>query len=246
MSYILIETAAFTPKAALVAANNGADRIELCSGFAEGGLSPSVGTIELVRESVSIPFHVLTRPRVGDFVYDNTELLAIEKEIQICKKMGVNGVVIGVLNRDATINTEALKRLIDVARPMSVTFHRAFDQCVDPLQELQRLIGCGVERVLTSGCENSVMEGLPMLQQLVEAAKDKIIILPGGGITPDNAKNIINTLGVKELHLSGKKRVESPMQGLTTLSLCSPGEVKDFSWYECNGENIAAVKKAFE
>ncbi|MDP4201232.1 MAG: copper homeostasis protein CutC [Bacteroidota bacterium] len=246
MSYILIETAAFTPNAALVAANNGADRIELCSGFAEGGLSPSVGTIELVRESVSIPLHVLIRPRVGDFVYDTTELLAIEKEIQICKKMGVNGVVIGILNGDTTINTEALKRLIDVARPMSVTFHRAFDQCVDPLQELQKLIDCGVDRVLTSGCKNSVMEGLPMLQQLVEAAKDKIIILPGGGINPGNAKIITETLGVKELHLSGKKRVESPMQGLTALSLCSPSEVKDFSWYECNGENITAVKQLFD
>ena len=110
MSYILIETAAFTPNAALVAANSGADRLELCSGFAEGGLSPSVGTIELVRESVSIPVHVLIRPRVGDFVYNDTELLAIGKEIRICKKMGINGVVIGILNTNTTINTDALKR----------------------------------------------------------------------------------------------------------------------------------------
>jgi Uncharacterized protein involved in copper resistance len=246
MSYIYIETAAFTPNAALDAANNGADRIELCSGFAEGGLSPSVGTIELVRESVSIPVHVLIRPRVGDFVYDRIELLAMEKEILTCKKMGVSGVVIGVLNGDTSINTEALKHLIDVARPMSVTFHRAFDQCAMPLDELQKLIDCSVNRVLTSGCKNSVMEGLPMLQQLVKTAGDKIIVLPGGGINPGNAKTIAETLGVKELHLSGKKLVESPMQGLSSLSLCSPNEVKDFSWYECNGENIRAIKKAFE
>lgn len=246
MSDIIIEVAAFTPTAALTAIRNGADRIELCSGFAEGGLSPSVGTIALVRESASIPLHVLIRPRVGDFVYNDIELLAIKKEILACKQMGIDGVVIGTLNKDGTVNTEALKRLMDAARPMSVTFHRAFDQCPEPLRELHRLMENGVDRVLTSGCQSSAEKGLPLLQQLVQEAGSRIVILPGGGITPGNAKRIVGILHVNEIHLSGKSLVHSPMEGITRLSLCSPEELRDFSWYECNGQNIQAVKQCFE
>lgn len=246
MNSPLIEVASFTPNAALTAAKHGADRIELCSGFAEGGLSPSIGTIELVRESLDIPIHVLIRPRVGDFIYDKFELQAIKNEIKACKKLNINGVVIGTLKNDASIDTEALKELIDAAEPLSFTFHRAFDQCTDPMKALQKLIDCGVDRVLTSGCRNSALEGLEMLKELVTFANNRIIILPGGGINPTNAKTITDTLRIKEIHLSGKKEVLSPMFGLNALSLCSPNEVKDFSWYECNGENIESVKRAFE
>ena len=244
MSSILIEVAAFTPTAALVAAENGANRIELCSGFAEGGLSPSIGSVSLVRERIDIPLHVLIRPRVGDFVYNKYELLAIEKEIIAYKQLGVNGVVIGVLNSNATININALKRLIEVARPMSVTFHRAFDQCLTPLKELEKLIDCGVDRVLTSGCKPSVIEGIDTLKQLIKVADNHIIILPGGGVSPDNAKEIVQTLGIAELHLSGKIMTNSPMKELPIeVSLCSPSELLDFSWYECDGNKILAMRQ---
>ncbi|MBP1616470.1 MAG: copper homeostasis protein CutC [Bacteroidetes bacterium] len=242
----LIEVATFTPNGALTAAQNGAGRIELCSGFAEGGLSPSIGTVALVRELTELPIHVLIRPRVGDFVYNKNELVSIEKEIIYYKQLGVNGIVVGVLTDTGTTNTAAMKRLVEIAKPMSVTFHRAFDQCKKPLQELCKLIDCGVDRILTSGCKPSVMEGIDTLKMLVEAAQDKIIILPGGGISPANAKFILESLGVNELHLSGKMKVYSPMQNFASaISLCSPAEVQDFCWHECDGQKIQAIKQLF-
>lgn len=247
MLNLLIETAAFTPNGAITAAKNGANRIELCSGFAEGGLSPSIGTVTLVRENIEIPIHVLIRPRIGDFVYDRNELSAIEKEIRFYKDLGINGVVIGVLTADGKIDIKALKHLVEVAYPMSVTFHRAFDQLTDPFGELQKLIDCGVHRVLTSGGKPTVMEGIETIQSLVEKAKNQIIILPGGGISPDNAKQIIETLGVKEVHLSGKVKVKSEMANKSTkVTLCSPSELEDFSWYECDGKKIQAVRTLFD
>jgi len=244
---VLIEVAAFTPTAALTAAGGGADRIELCSGFAEGGLSPSIGSVALVRERINIPLHVMVRPRAGDFVYNPDELSAMEKEIVYYRQSGVNGVVLGILNADRTVDIEAMKRLIDIARPMSVTFHRAFDQCADPFRELALLIDCGVDRILTSGCKPSVMEGLDLLGKLVESAGNALIILPGGGVSATNAMQIVNRLGVKEIHLSGKQMVTSTiLNPPADLTLCSPGEVYDFRWYECDPDQIKAVKKSLE
>jgi copper homeostasis protein len=243
MSSILIEVAAFTPSSALSAALGGADRIELCSGYAEGGLSPSIGSVAFVREHLNIPIHVMVRPRVGDFVYRHNELQAMEKEILFYKQSGVNGVVLGILTEQGEINIEAVKRLVNAARPMSVTFHRAFDQCVDPLRAVDHLITCGVDRVLTSGGKSSVPEGLDMLKQLITHAGNALTILPGGGISAGNVHQIITQLGVKEIHLSGKTWVQSPMKHSTsTISLCSSGEVYDFQWYECDATNIKTVK----
>jgi copper homeostasis protein len=243
MSSIHIEVAAFTPSSALSAAQGGADRIELCSGFAEGGLSPSVGSVALVREKLTIPIHVMVRPRVGDFVYHDHELSAMEKEILFYKQLGVNGIVLGVLTKNGEVDTEAVKRLINAARPMSVTFHRAFDQCIDLLRALDDLIGCGVDRILTSGGKPSVPEGLDILKQLIAHAGDALIILPGGGISAGNVSGIVTQLGVKEIHLSGKKWVNSPMTtSASQVSLCSPGEVYDFQWYECDATKIKTVK----
>ncbi len=243
---MFVEIAAFTPSSALTAARNGADRIELCSGYAEGGLSPSAGTVAFVRDQITIPLHVMVRPRVGDFVYNNDELQAMEKEILYYKQLGVNGVVFGVLNEKGEINLKAVKQLIAVARPMSVTFHRAFDLCVNPLKELDKLIAAGADRVLSSGCKPSVPEGLDNLEQFVKHADNKIIILPGGGISSSNAKQIVQRLGANELHLSGKQLVKSPMSGYASnISLCSPGEIYDFQWFECNPEKITEIKRIF-
>ncbi len=244
MSSILIEVAAFTPSSALSAAQGGAGRIELCSGYAEGGLSPSIGSVAFVREHLDIPIHVMVRPRVGDFVYHHNELQAMEKEILFYKQSGVNGVVLGILTEQGEINIEAVKRLVNAARPMSVTFHRAFDQCVDPLHALDQLIECGVNRVLTSGGKSSVLEGIEVLKQLISHAGNELTVLPGGGISAGNVHQIITQLGVKEIHLSGKTWVQSPMSHSTsTVSLCSPCEVYDFQWYECNATDIKAVKE---
>lgn len=242
MSQILIEVAAFTPSSAILAANSGAGRIELCSGFAEGGLSPSIGAVDMVREKITIPLHVMVRPRVGDFVYNDDELLVMEKEIIYYKQLKVDGIVLGVLNNKGEININALNQLLDVARPMSVTFHRAFDQCITPLFELEKLIKCGIDRVLTSGGKQKVPEGLQMLKQYISIAGDSLIILPGGGITVANVKEIIDTLGIQEIHMSCKKMVTSPMAKLpVSVSLCSPQEVYDFRWNEFDAKKLKEI-----
>lgn len=242
----LLEIAAFTPNSAIIAAENGADRIELCSGFAEGGISPSIGTISLVREMIPFPINILVRPRVGDFVYNKIELLSIEREINTCKQLGVNGIVVGVLTERGQVNVSAMKRIIEIASPLSVTFHRAFDQCRNPLEEIEKIIDCGAARILTSGCKPTVWEGIKLLEKLVKIANDRIIILPGGGINANNAKQIVDILGINEIHLSGKVKVDSAMSGLASdVSLCSPNELKDFSWYESDGERIREVKAQF-
>ncbi len=245
MSAYILEIAAFTPRAALVAVQAGADRIELCSGYAEGGLSPSVGTVAYVREHVAVRLHTMVRPRVGDFVYDELEITCMLREIALYKSLGVDGVVVGALCADATVNAEALRRMVQAARPMSVTFHRAFDQCADQELALEQLIACGVDRVLTSGGCSNTAEGLEQLEKLLKQAAGRIIVLPGGGIGSHNARQIADRLGVVELHLSGKAWHQSAMTVRTEkVSLCAPGEVFDWQWYECDAQKIEAVRVA--
>jgi copper homeostasis protein len=243
----LIETAAFTVTSAIKAAQGGADRIELCSGYAEGGLSPSTGAILVAMEKLNIPVNIMIRPRVGDFVYNGEELLVMEKEIRFCRNQGVNGVVLGILTREGEIDKENVQKFVDIARPMAVTFHRAFDLCPNPFQALKDLISCGVHRVLTSGSRATAPEGIETIAELVKQAGDRIIILPGGGITAKNVMEIVVRTGVKEVHLSGKALVESPMiNRMGRISLSAPGEVWDNLWFECEPQKIRDVKSLLD
>jgi len=239
---ILLEIATFTPVSALTAAKAGADRIELCSGFSEGGLSPSAGTIQYVREKLQIPVHVMIRPRIGDFIYDAAEKGIILKDIAFCKQLNINGIVTGALNPDGKIDKDFMQKVIEAAGEMSVTFHRAFDLTSDLSESLETLVDCGVSRVLTSGGKASVPDGLETIISLVSQANDRIIILPGGGITTGNVKNIIQRSGVKEIHFSGKSIIKSYMEPKDGISLTSHGLVNDYEWFECDTEKIEALK----
>jgi copper homeostasis protein len=179
----------------------GADRVELCAALLEGGITPSVGTIRAAR-GVGIAMMVMIRARGGDFLFDDDEFAAMEADIDAAKAGGADGVVIGLLNADGTIDAERTARLIARARPMSVTFHRAFDMTPDPFAALETLIGLGVDRVLTSGQEDSVLAGLPLLQQLQERAQGRIVVMPGGGITERNIGRILAALKPKEIHFA--------------------------------------------
>lgn len=244
MSQVLIEVACFTPESALKAVSNGAGRIELCSGYSEGGLSPSAGTISLVRNKVDIPIHVMVRPRVGDFLYNSTDMEAIFREVSFYRELGVDGIVVGILTSDGHVDTKAIAQIVEKASPMTVTFHRAFDQCTDLKDELLRLIDCGVHRVLTSGGKADVISGLDNLKKLVEIAENKIIVLPGGGIRADNVQQIVQRLGVPEIHLSAKALVNSRIENVNeNLSLCDPNGLHDFSWYECDGLKVSEVSQ---
>lgn len=240
---LIIEVAAFTPNAAEAAFHAGADRVELCSGFAEGGLSPSAATIIWVRERISIPLHVMLRPRIGDFVYNVAEKEIILRDIQFCKDHKVDGIVAGALDSNGEIDEDFTTEMVKVAHPLSFTFHRAFDLCANLADSLETLIRCGVHRVLTSGGEAYCMVGLKTIAGLLDQAADRIIILPGGGIIPGNVRELLKINGISEIHLSGKKLVQSEMRPKSKVSFTSKCEVNDYHWYEFDPEVIGKIRE---
>ena len=165
--------------------------VELCADLLEGGITPSAGTIALARERLDIRLHVIIRPRGGDFCYSETEFAVMLRDIATAKALGADGVVIGVLQPDGAIDAARTAALIAAARPMRVTFHRAFDVTRDPFEALETLIALGVERVLTSGQEASALEGADLIAELVRRAGERIIVMPGGGIRERNVQKIL-------------------------------------------------------
>ncbi|MBP3537916.1 MAG: copper homeostasis protein CutC [Muribaculaceae bacterium] len=190
----------------------GADRVELCSGLDAGGLTPSAGFIEAaVAERGKAAVHVLIRPREGDFLYSAKEIEIMESDIAAARAAGAQGVVIGALNSDGSVDTATCRRLINAAGGLSVTFHRAFDMTSDPARALEEIIALGCDRILTSGCAPTAAEGAEMLRRLNETAAGRIIILGGCGVVPTNAAAIIASTGLTELHASARSSVESLM-----------------------------------
>lgn len=208
---MIIEACVDSVISALAAQDGGARRIELCDSLNEGGITPSAAKIALCRERLSIQVFVLIRPRAGDFHYGDTETAVMLRDIAMAKGLGADGVVIGALNRDGTIDVERVKQMVAVARPMAVTFHRAFDQTPDALRALEVLRTLGIERVLTSGRAATALEGVVTLKQLVEVGAGRVTILAGGGVNEENAAQIVEESGVTELHIRGTVPVASEM-----------------------------------
>ncbi len=198
---MIIEICANSYQSAMNAQNSGADRIELCSELAVGGITPSYGLIKKIKLDLEIPVHVLIRPRSGNFTYSEAEFEIIKNDIVLCKNMGCEGVVSGVLNIDNSIDFSRTKELVEISKPMSFTFHRAFDWVVNPLEELEQLMKIGVDRILTSGQENQAIKGIELLNKLKDKANSKIEIMPGGGVTIDNIL-IFKKAGFKQIHFS--------------------------------------------
>jgi copper homeostasis protein len=169
-----------------------------------GGTTPSVGIIELVRKNLNIEVYVMIRPRGGDFVYTNLEVEAMMRDIDICKELKIEGVVFGILNEEGRIDRERCKKLIEHARPLKVTCHRAFDMTRDAVEALEDCVEAGFDRILTSGRLPSAMEGSGLIRQLVQQAKSRIIMMPGGGINEQNVVDLLEETGVKEIHFSAK------------------------------------------
>jgi copper homeostasis protein len=210
-SSILIEVCATSVASALAAQTGGAARVELCSALVEGGITPSAAAIELARERLQIGLHVLIRPRAGDFCYDDTELAVMKRDIAFCQRAGADGIVIGGLRPDGSVDVERTRELIAAARPMSVTFHRAFDMIADAFCALDDVLTLGAERLLTSGQRGSAMEGKELIAELVRRAGDRLIVMPGAGVNERNVRELIATTGAREFHLSGQKKVASQM-----------------------------------
>jgi len=186
-------------------------RIELCANLVEGGTTPSAGTLATCRLRLRIPIFVLVRPRGGDFLYSAAELGVMLEDIRRVKDAGAHGVVVGVLRADGTIDAERTRQLIAAARPLAVTFHRAFDVSRDAGEALETLIGLGVERVLTSGQAAAAPQGADAIARLVRRAAGRIGVLPGGGITADNVEALVRSTGVAEVHLTGAVTRRSDM-----------------------------------
>lgn len=190
----------------------GAQRVELCGNLLEGGITPSRGTIRQARTMAGIELNVMIRPRGGDFLFDDDEFAIMQADIETAKAEGADGVVIGLLTAAGTIDVTRTRELIGQARPLSVTFHRAFDMTLEPFAALETLIGLGVDRVLTSGQEATVLEGLPLIAELVERAGKRIIVMPGGGITAHNVGRIVAAAKPKEIHFAALEPTASSMQ----------------------------------
>jgi copper homeostasis protein len=196
---------------ALISQNAGADRVELCANLIEGGTTPGYGTISSVRKNISIGMNVIIRPRGGDFFYNEAEYEIMKKDIDVCGECGADGVVSGILKSDGSIDVERTARLIEFARPMSVTFHRAFDMCREPIRALEDIISTGADRLLTSGQKNKAIDGVESIRNLILQAKGRIIIMPGSGIDASNISQIARWTGASEFHLTGRKVIDSQM-----------------------------------
>ena len=198
-------------QSAINAEQGGASRLELCSNLVEGGITPSLGLLRVIKDKVKIPVYVMVRPRGGDFLYSEDEFRVMKEDVMFLKENGADGIVFGILTADGDIDVERSKEIITMARPLLVTFHRAFDMTRDPLTSLDTLISLGVERVLTSGQDSTALEGLPLISRLIEHAQDKIIVVPGGGITERNLGRILKESGAKEFHCSARSSCNSLM-----------------------------------
>tara|TARA_R100001377_G_scaffold58479_1_gene35067 strand:+ start:880 stop:1590 length:711 start_codon:yes stop_codon:yes gene_type:complete len=203
-----LEICANSFQSALHAENAGAQRIELCSELAVGGITPSYGLIKQVIEALKIPIFVLIRPRSGNFTYSDAEFHIMKQDIEICKLLGVQGIVSGVLLPDNTIDLQRTQELIELSKPLSFTFHRAFDCVPNPFESLEELIHLGVQRILTSGLQPTAEKGLDMLKTLHEKATDRLTILAGSGIHPENASKF-KSAGFQEIHASASKVVST-------------------------------------
>ena len=210
----LLEVIGFNIESCTLAQEAGANRIELCDGPDEGGTTPSYGFIKAARKKLNIDLYPIIRPRGGDFLYTDDEFEIMKTDILVCKKLGCDGVVTGSLNADGTIDKTRCSQLVEIAFPMGVTFHRAFDRTKDPFTALEDIIECGFERILTSGLEPDAMQGACLIASLIEKADERIVIMPGSGIRSDNIGEIANRTKAHEFHTSARINSNSRMDFL--------------------------------
>ena len=209
---VLIEVCVDTVASAVAAQQGGAARVELCSDLLEGGVTPSAGLIGLVRARVSIGLQVIIRPRGGDFCYPDEEVEIMRRDIAVAKQLCADGVVFGILDADGRVDIHLTRNLVELARPLNVTFHRAFDMSADLFQSLEDVCATGADRLLTSGGEQKCLQGAGTIARLAKAARGRIAIMAGGGISQHDAATIIERTGVREIHVGLSTPVRSPMR----------------------------------
>lgn len=206
------EVAVDSLESALIAQDCGANRVELCADLGIGGITPSLGAVEVAVERLQIPVHVMIRPRRGDFLYTDAEFETMARDIELAKSAGAQGVVFGMLMADGGVDLARTGELARLARPLSVTFHRAFDMCWDPLAALAALMDLGVDTLLTSGQARSAEAGVALIADLVARAAGRIVIMPGAGINAGNIARIAAATGARTFHFSARETIDGPME----------------------------------
>lgn len=207
-----LEIIGFNIESCLAAQEAGASRIELCAGPGEGGTTPSYAFIKEAREKLEIDLYVMIRPRGGDFLYSDDDFEIMKNDVAICKQLGCDGIVTGILTTDGKVDKKRCKELIELAYPLEATFHRAFDRVADPFEALEDIIELRFERILTSGLKPKAIEGLEILSKLVKQSDDRIIIMPGSGIIAENIITIAESTAAKEFHSSASFVKQSEMK----------------------------------
>lgn len=210
MEFVL-EVIGFNIESCLLAQQAGAHRVELCDGAGEGGTTPSYGFIKAARRVLHIDLYPIIRPRGGDFLYSEDEFEIMKTDIMACRQLGCNGVVTGMLRADGSVDKERCSQLVEIAFPMEVTFHRAFDRTNDPFAALEDIIAIGCERILTSGQKPNAMEGADLIASLVEKADERIVIMPGSGVRSDNISELSAITKAHEFHTSARININSRM-----------------------------------
>ena len=242
---IRIEACVNSVESAIEAEVGGAHRVELCDNLHDGGTTPSIGSIDAAHTQLDIDFNVMIRPRGGDFLYSDLELDIMRADVLAARAAGADGVVFGMLKADGTVNVEQSRQLVELAGPMSTTFHRAFDMCADPLAALEDLVSLGIDRVLTSGQRPSAIEGAALIKELVEAAHQRIIVMPGVGIDATNITHLIGLTGAREYHVLAERQVDSEMVYQNPdVFMGSDPEQPEFERPVCDSQAIRAIVEA--
>jgi len=238
-----LEIVVYNIESALKAQEGGADRIELCDNPGEGGTTPSFGIIESVRQNVNLDVYVMIRPRGGDFYYTNYEFHSMKRDIYQCQRISVDGIVFGILNADGTLDKKRCKELIDKARPLKVTCHRAFDMTRDPFEALEDCIEVGFDRILTSGHRTTASLGADLISDLIKKANGRISIMPGSGVNENTVEEIVRKTGATEIHFSATAFRDSAMQYRNpAIAGMGSEEGSEFKYRTVDPQRVRAVR----
>ncbi len=242
---IILEICAYGVGAAIAAQEGGADRVELCDNAPEGGTTPSYATIALAKKYLHIPVYPIIRPRGGDFLYDEIEFETMQRDIAVCKQLECEGVVIGILTAEGKVDKPRCKKLVELAWPMGVTFHRAVDMTADPFEALEDIIETGCERILSSGQHHSAPEGTELLAQFIVRADERITIMPGGGVRENNIAALLEKTGAREFHTSAKITAPGRMKFKNPRATMG-GEGNEYDISTVSAQLVKAIREKAE